>query len=138
MEEDEIKETMLQMMEYGCRHMVIATRGSKGSMLLADGTFYEQSPCLVKAKDTMGAGDSFIASFLVHYLEGAGDAVDFSQGSGSRGTVTAQVYKDYLIKTSLYRAAVFSAGQCQRDGSFGFGKVVELSEEDLAIMSHTK
>ena len=93
---------------------------------------------LVKAKDTMGAGDSFIACFLVHYLDGIGEAVDFGEGSGSRGTVTAASYKDLLIKTSLYRAAVFSAGQCQRDGSFGFGKVVDLTEEDRKIMNHSK
>ena len=129
---------MLQMMDLGCRHIVIATRGSKGSLVLVDGTFYEQSPCLVKAKDTMGAGDSFIACFLVHYLDGIGEAVDFGEGSGSRGTVTAASYKDLLIKTSLYRAAVFSAGQCQRDGSFGFGKVVDLTEEDRKIMNHSK
>lgn len=138
MEEDEIKETMERMVDFGCRHMVIATRGSKGAMVLVDGNFYEQSPCLVKARDTMGAGDSFIACFLVHYLEGVGEAVSFPEGSGSRGIVTAQDYKDLLIKTSLYRAAVFSAGQCQRDGSFGFGKVVDLTEEDLAVMNHSK
>ena len=138
MEEEEIKKTMLQMMDFGCRHIVIATRGSKGSLVLVDGRFYEQSPCLVKAKDTMGAGDSFIACFLVHYLDGIGEAVDFGEGSGSRGTVTAASYKDLLIKTSLYRAAVFSAGQCQSDGSFGFGKVVDLTEEDRKIMNHSK
>ena len=138
MEEGEIRKTMEQMMDFGCRHMVIATRGSKGSMVLVDGKLYEQSPCLVKAKDTMGAGDSFIACFLVHYLDGVKDAVDFAEKSGVRGTVTADGYKDLLVRASLYRAAVFSAGQCQRDGSFGFGKVVDLTEEDLSVMSHSK
>ncbi len=138
MEEAEIRRTMEQMIDFGCRHMVIATRGSKGSMVLADGKLYEQSPCLVKAKDTMGAGDSFIACFLVHYLDGIKDAVDFGEGSGDCGTVTADRYQDLLVRVSLYRAAVFSAGQCQRDGSFGFGKVVDLTEEDLSVMNHSK
>ena len=134
MEESEIRRVMEQIIRFGCRHMVIATRGSKGALVLVDGRFYEQSPCLVKAKDTMGAGDSFIACFLVNYLDGIGKAVDFSEKSGTRGTVKAEDYKDMLIRTSLYRAAVFSAGQCQRDGSFGFGKTVDLTPEDLKIM----
>ena len=49
--------------EYGCKHVVMATRGSKGAFLRIDGKFYEQSPYLVDAVDTMAAGDSFITSF---------------------------------------------------------------------------
>lgn len=135
MPEDEIRRVMGQIMEFGCRHMVIATRGSKGAYVMVDGKAYEQSPCLVKAKDTMGAGDSFIASFLVNYLDGIQTAVDFGEGSGSRGIVTAEDYKDILIQVSLYRAAVFSSGQCKRDGSFGFGKEIQLTEEDLNVMN---
>ncbi|MCI8661105.1 MAG: carbohydrate kinase [Lachnospiraceae bacterium] len=124
MDEREIRQVMGQIMKFGCKHMVIATRGSKGACVLLDGSFYEQSPCLVKAKDTMGAGDSFIASFLVNYLDGISMAVDFPEKSGERGIVTAEGYKDALIRVSLYRAAVFSSYQCQRDGSFGYGKPV--------------
>lgn len=134
MAEEEIRHVMKRIMEYGCRHMVIATRGSKGAYVTADGRFYEQSPCLVKAKDTMGAGDSFIASFLVNYLDGISMAVDFPQESGDRGMVAAGEYKDMLIRLSLYRAAVFSSRQCQRDGSFGYGKKTELTEQDREVM----
>lgn len=135
MAEEEIQRTMHQIMEFGCKHIVIATRGSKGAYVMVDGKIYEQSPCLVKAKDTMGAGDSFIACFLINYLDGIGTAVDFGEQSGHRGVVTADEYKDILIRISLYRAAVFSSRQCQRDGSFGFGKEVQLTEEDLNVMN---
>lgn len=135
MPEAEIRKVMQQIVKFGCRHMVIATRGSKGAYVMADGKFYEQSPCLVKAKDTMGAGDSFIACFLINYLDGVGMACDFAAGSGNRGVVTAEAYKDILIRVSLYRAAVFSSSQCQRDGSFGYGKEVELTEDDLSVMN---
>lgn len=135
MEEKEIQRVMGQIIEFGCRHIVIATRGSKGAYVMVEGKLYEQSPCLVKAKDTMGAGDSFIACFLVNYLDGIRTAVDFSGESGSKGVVTADRYKDILIQVSLYRAAVFSSGQCQRDGSFGFGKEIRLTEEDLSVMN---
>lgn len=134
MEEDEIRRVIGQIVEFGCKHMVIATRGSKGAYVMADGRFYEQSPCLVEAKDTMGAGDSFIACFLVNYLDGISLAVDFGEASGKRGIVTAEEYKDMLIRMSLYRAAVFSSRQCQRDGSFGFGRKVELTWEDRQMI----
>lgn len=134
MEEENIREIMYRIKTYGCRQIVIATRGSKGAYVLVGNKFYEQSPCLVKAIDTMGAGDSFITCFLMNYLDGMKVAVDFPEKSGDRGVVTAEEYQDMLVKLSLYRAAVFSAKQCQRDGSFGFGKVVELTEEDLEVM----
>ena len=134
MAEEEIRKVMDKITEYGCKHMVIATRGSKGACVLADGDFYEQSPCLVKARDTMGAGDSFITCFLVNYLDGISMAMDFGKDSGEQGIVRAKDYKDMLIRLSLYRAAVFSSRQCQRDGSFGHGKMVELSDQDLQIM----
>lgn len=134
MDEKEIRQTMEQIMGFGCRQMVIATRGSKGACVLADGKFYEQSSYLIKAKDTMGAGDSFITSFLVDYLEGIRCAVDFGENCGKRGIVSAEDYKDMLIRVSLYRAAVFASGQCQRDGSFGFGKEAELTERDIEVM----
>lgn len=125
MPKEEIIAQMERIVSYGCRHIVMATRGAKGSFLMVDGEFYEQSPCLVDAVDTMAAGDSFITSFLIHYLVGMMDAVDFVEEAGKRGITTIKEYKDLLIKTSLYRAAVFAAGNCQRDGSFGFGKKFE-------------
>ena len=136
MEEEKIREIMYRIKEYGCRQIAIATRGSKGAYVLVDDKFYEQSPCLVKAIDTMGAGDSFITCFLMNYLDGMKMAVDFPTASGSRGVVTAEEYKDMLVKVSLYRAAVFSAKQCQRAGSFGFGKKVELTADDLEVMKN--
>ena len=101
--------------------MVIATRGAKGAFVSVDGEVYRQSPCLVRARDTMGAGDSFITCFLVNYIDGMQFAEDFPEISGSEGMTTIREYKKAVIETSLYKAAVFSARNCQKDGSFGFG-----------------
>lgn len=136
MKEAEIFKTMNQIMEFGCRQMVIATRGSKGALVMADKKLYEQSPCIVKAKDTMGAGDSFIACFLINYLDGIKYSTDFSGETDCKGITTAKDYQNLLIQSSLYRAAVFSSGQCMRDGSFGFGLKIELTEEDMDVMSN--
>lgn len=123
--EEEIMRKMDKIRELGCRHIVIATRGSQGALVNVDGKLYRQVPCLVKAVDTMGAGDSFIASFLVNYLDGMQHAEDFPEKAGTGGITTAEEYKDQLIRICLYRAAVFSSEQCQRDGSFGFGAIFE-------------
>lgn len=123
MAEDAIKAQMETIREYGCRHIVIATRGSKGALVWVDGDFYEQSPCLVEAVDTMGAGDSFITCFLVNYVDAMKAARDFPEESGTRGTVRAREYQKLVTASSLYRAAVYSAENCKKDGSFGFGKI---------------
>ena len=52
MPEDEIQRRMARIMELGCRHIVIATRGSKGAYVMVDGRIYEQSPCLVTVSYT--------------------------------------------------------------------------------------
>lgn len=110
---------------FGCRHMVIATRGAKGAMVWADGKLYRQSPCLVRAVDTMGAGDSFITCFLVNYIDGMKCAVDFPEIADGAGVMAAEDYKDLVVRMSLYRAAVFASQTCGKDGSFGFGRTFE-------------
>ena len=120
MSEDGVLKEISLIRECGCS-IVIATRGSKGAVVSVDGKIYMQSPCLVKAVDTMGAGDSFITSFLVNYLDGMKHVVDFPEQAGKMGITSIEEYKDHLIRVCLYRAAIFSSEQCQRDGSFGFG-----------------
>lgn len=122
MREEEIQVQIDDIFSYGCRHIVIATRGAKGAVVCVDGKLYRQSPCLVKAIDTMGAGDSFITCFLVSYLEGMKYAVDFPESGGDLGITQAEEYKDLTVKGSLYRAAVYSARNCQKEGSFGCGR----------------
>lgn len=119
---DEVRQQMKQIMSYGCRQMVIATRGAKGAVLLIGDQFYQQSPCLVKAVDTMGAGDSFITSFLVNYIDQMKGACDFPNGSGKDGITEYRTAQDLIVRLSLYRAAIYSAENCQKDGSFGYGK----------------
>ncbi|MDD3141930.1 MAG: hypothetical protein PHX08_23610, partial [Lachnospiraceae bacterium] len=50
------------------------------------------------------------------------------------GITKAEAYKESLIRNCLYRAAVFSSKQCEREGSFGYGKEVALTEEDVNLM----
>ncbi|MFR3730346.1 PfkB family carbohydrate kinase [Lacrimispora sp.] len=128
MPQEEIRSQIELIVSFGCRHIVIATRGGKGALVFVDGKMYRQSPCMVKAKDTMGAGDSFITCFLINYIDGMKYAVDFPERSGRFGITTAQDYKDLIVKTSLYKAAVYASHNCQLDGSFGFGKKFQEPE----------
>lgn len=50
--------------------IVVATRGSQGSMAYDGHLFYRQGIVPVRVVDTMGAGDSFIAAFLHEWLAG--------------------------------------------------------------------
>lgn len=98
--QEEVRDLMIKVTGLG-PELVLCTMGEDGA-LLYDGTeFYAQKPKLVKAVDTMGAGDSFITCFLVNYIAGTD------------------------IKTSLEKAADFAAKQVLVEGSFGFGKEYE-------------
>ena len=88
--------------------LVLCTMGEEGALLFDGTKFYGQKPKLVKAVDTMGAGDSFLTCFLVNYIE-----------------LSKEVTKEEAIEKSLEEAAEFASKQCLVEGSFGFGKVYE-------------
>ena len=62
-----------------------------------------------KVKDTLGAGDSLIASFLTGFI----------------GRTKAGMDKETAICESLEEAAAFAAGICGMEGAFGYGKKYE-------------
>lgn len=77
--------------------ILVATRGGDRAVCFDGERYYYQAPEYVEAIDTMGAGDSFITAFLLHFLE-------------SRS-----------IPESLKAGAAFAARSCLTEGSFGFG-----------------
>lgn len=65
--------------------IICVTLGGKGAMLLSDGVFYTNKGYKVTVKDTVGAGDSFLAS-LSHKLlnnEDPQNAIDFACAVGA-------------------------------------------------------
>lgn len=125
LEDEAIRGLMLRVQALG-PELVLATRGARGAMLLVDGEWFEQSPCLVQALDTLGAGDSFLTAFLCSYLDGMKYAADFPAAGGDMGLTSKQDYRRSLIQVSLHKAAVFSAESCLRPGAFGFGAEFRL------------
>lgn len=119
-------EQLMQMVHQLGPYLVLATRGARGALLLAGGEFYEQSPCLVQATDTLGAGDSFLAAFLCSYVDGMKYAADFPMAGGDKGLTTMKDYERSLIRVSLHKAAVFSSQSCLQSGAFGCGTEFKL------------
>lgn len=83
------------------------TRGSKGCIMYDGEQFYVQPATKIeKVVDTMGAGDSFITSFMDSYMD----------------LLHKGVEKAEAIRTSLEEASKFAAKVCMMDGAFGYGR----------------
>lgn len=86
--------------------LVCASRGAKGCMLFDGTEFYtQQAVSLSQVVDTMGAGDSLIATFLVVYT----DLI-------KKGTP-----RHAAIVRALQAGAEFASEICQLEGAFGYG-----------------
>ncbi|HPX70814.1 MAG TPA: fructoselysine 6-kinase [Bacillota bacterium] len=81
-ETEALKKKMSDLAERG-PETVVATRGAKGSLALSAGRFYEQEALLCELVDTMGAGDSFIAAFLIAFVRGEDIALCMKAGAES-------------------------------------------------------
>lgn len=110
---DKVHEACYRLYEEGCK-IVIATCGSKGSVLYDGKEFFVQPPKLVEAVDTLGAGDSFAAAFLVSFVEA-------QKSEPLRVQSDREFYKN-VIKQALEKAASFAAKTCLVHGAFGMGK----------------
>jgi len=64
---------------------ICVTKGNHGAVLLYDDTFYYNSGYLVKVKDTVGAGDSFLGSLISQLLnkKKPQEAIDFACAVGA-------------------------------------------------------
>jgi fructokinase len=50
--------------------IICVTRGENGAIVWRDFEFYEHPGCKVQVVDTVGAGDSFLATFIAGLLNG--------------------------------------------------------------------
>jgi fructoselysine 6-kinase len=90
--------------------LVVLTRGRRGSLACDGRQLYTQGIVATAATDTLGAGDAFIAAFLVARLGGA------------------------PLAAALAAGAEFAASACTTEGAFGHG--VPWQEQDR--QEHTK
>ena len=107
--DQETEEHLKKIISMGPR-LAMASRGAKGCILYDGEKFFVQPAMPLKeVKDTLGAGDSMIASFLTGYT----------------GRIKNGVDQDVAIRESLKEAAAFAAGICGIEGAFGCGKKYE-------------
>lgn len=114
--EEEVHEICRNMKKAGCRN-IIATRGSYGAVFYDGEEFFEQPPKLVKAVDTLGAGDSFATAFLTAFT--ASMEKDPERMKNDR-----EYYREELRKV-LQNGADFASRTCMVQGAFGHGKTFE-------------
>ena len=107
-DEDSVRTLLEQIHEEGCG-IAVATMGSRGAMAWDGREMAYHTPKLVQAVDTLGAGDSFAAGFLMRYLE--------LKTSGACS-------KPYL-RQCMEAGAELSAQTCMVHGAFGFGVPIE-------------
>ncbi|WP_209123621.1 PfkB family carbohydrate kinase [Alkalihalobacillus sp. BA299] len=84
--------------------IVGVTRGSEGALFSKNGIKYEQSIIPIDVVDTLGAGDSFIAKFIVE---------NFEHGN---------------MEIALLEAAKAAAKTCTIFGAFGYGLAFSRNE----------
>lgn len=101
-----------EVISMGCKN-VLMTMGKAGQLLVSEQGFTcEGEARLITPVDTMGAGDSFFAAFLVQLLK-----------MGWRKNLPLE---KETVRKSLESAAEYSASVCMTEGSFGMGMEIEL------------
>ena len=96
--------------EYGAEY-VLATRGKEGAWFCDGEKIHHRPAHMVEAVDTMGAGDSFLTTFLLN----------FEEWKRTKAAAAAAGEREEAIHQALDRAALFSADVCRMEGSFGCG-----------------
>lgn len=101
--------------------IMIATRGRLSCLAYDGEQFYQQSSYDVEVVDTMGAGDSFAACFLVNLVKNKYEDRNYKFGT-----------KTNSIFSSLQHAAEFAAHTCLSNGAFGHG--IDIPKEQYTAI----
>ncbi|WP_082053762.1 PfkB family carbohydrate kinase [Gordoniibacillus kamchatkensis] len=128
MTKKEVEEVCARIRSSGCQ-VVIATMGSEGA-LLDDGerTVFQKAQ-YVDAVDTLGAGDSFAAGFLVDYL----------RQTGGNAKTANSADRETAYRQALDCASAFAAQSCLEKGAFGYGtKIPATLETYISNVTATK
>jgi len=110
--DEEREAEMKKVQDLGVK-VILGTNGEKGSYCLYKEKYLYQPAVLAEhVTDTMGAGDSYFAAFLVEMLQAGGD-----------GTIVSGTDEEVLerIQKSMKKGAEFAATVCQMEGAFGYG-----------------
>lgn len=125
--ENEILSYCERMHACGCKN-IVATNGSKGAYFYDGKNLWFQPSHLVKAIDTLGAGDSFATTVLVNYYNSLEADPDAMAGDPA--------YYETEVKKALEAAAEFSSHVCLSKGAFDHGKKIVPEEYEKRAHKH--
>ena len=126
-QEDEILSYCEKMHACGCRN-IVATNGSKGAYFYDGKNLWFQPSHLVKAIDTLGAGDSFATTVLVNYY----NSLEADPGAMAGDPA----YYETEVKKALEAAAEFSSHVCISKGAFDHGNKIVPEEYEKRAVTH--
>lgn len=106
---EQVREQLSEIVRLGCG-IAVATMGENGAMVWDGKSFYQVRAKPVEVIDTLGAGDSFAAGFLMSYL------TEIIQEKLAKGS---NAYREKMEQV-LSAASELSAITCGRPGAFGF------------------
>ena len=147
-DEESLKARILEVAALGPQ-IVVATRGGKGSLAYDGESFYPGQivPCSVV--DTMGAGDSFIAGFLMAWLKKESIPACMRAGKCSRNAglsrrvviIKERINMEELLKSLQELLAIESVARWDQEKPFGNG-VAQALDYTLSLCQrmgfHTK
>lgn len=88
--------------------IVLLTSGSVGPLVYNGSVYVEGKVAYVKPVDTMGAGDSFLAAFMVSLLE--------------QGWEKHKTPNEAMLREAMKQGAHYAAQNCLIEGGFGYKK----------------
>ena len=101
--------------------IALATLGTKGSILYNGRKFYKQKAYLVDTVDTMGAGDMFLTTFTVRYIEDKKRLDKVAKEVGWNKTSPDYLeIEDSIIERALSEASMCAAANCMLPGALQY------------------
>ncbi len=107
---DKFEDQVKAIASYTNTNQICITKGGKGATLLHNGIFYHNKGYTIKVVDTVGAGDSFLATLISELLQGKEpqEAIDLScavgamvaGSTGANPIFTKKEIQDFIINQS--------------------------------------
>lgn len=88
--------------------VAVVTRGAAGAMARADGKTWRQDVVPTRVVDTLGAGDGFIAGFLLTHLRGT--AIDAALAAGAEYAAEVCTWQGAFGHATSWRGTVSALG----------------------------
>lgn len=128
LDQKQTKLTLVEAVRHGAA-VAVGTRGVGGAHLFDGRRLYYQKAYPADAVDTIGAGDAFIARFLLSYEEGRKIREKCDGPHAERSAFRQEDLdenRSVLTRCAMSQAALFAAGVCRHYGPIGMGMKMDM------------